>query len=71
VCAKHHVTVDELCSILSFVKGSRISIIEVLRYSKVDACWLTWMVTDAYKSVLYRGRDKFLGGQFAASAQQS
>jgi hypothetical protein len=59
VCSKQCITVDELCFIVSIVEGSVISIIEVPGYSKVDAFWLTWMVTDAYKSVLYRGCDKF------------
>ena len=45
----HSITAGELCSTQSINKGSEMGIIEECNYSKVWACLLPWMLTDAQK----------------------
>lgn len=49
ICGDHYVTAGELCSTQSTNKGSVMGIIEECNYSKVWACLLPWMLTDAQK----------------------
>jgi hypothetical protein len=49
ICSHQHITTDELCSILSFSKGSEMIVAEEVVCSKVFTQWVTRMLMDAYR----------------------
>jgi hypothetical protein len=54
----HHITTDELCTILSLGKGKESEIIEQLGYSKVFACWVPQMLMDWCRDTILNRNQK-------------